>query len=290
MKFFFTLTLGLWALFTFSGCGGLLDGLRAESAAIDREAGVDQDDDYDRPTDYKPKTLRGLSANNVNAYDPPVQRGYGRRLASATNDDSFAPSGGGRGEPAVAPVPQRRYTRQDFVDSNASENSLWDSQGQENFLFTHNRQAQPGDLVTVDVDKELKREIQYQLWMTLPAEQRRKRKPASADGAKAADGSQAAAAPAAETPKSADEKNRDAAEEAAKTNLASGGKEDDVVRMEVAENLGNGIMRLVGQKRVIYRGVARIVEVTSLVNNKDVDSNGRVKSSAFLDMKTQVIQ
>jgi hypothetical protein len=49
-------------------------------------------------------------------------------------------------------------------------------------------------------------------------------------------------------------------------------------------------MRMVGQKRVIYRGVARIVEVTSLVNNKDVDSNGRVKSSAFLDMKTQVIQ
>jgi flagellar basal body L-ring protein FlgH len=144
--------------------------------------------------------------------------------------------------------------------------------------------------VTVDVDKELKREIQYQLWMTLPADQRRKRKPASVDGAKAADGTQAAAPPAAETAKSADEKNRDAAEEAAKTNLASGGKEDDVVRMEVAENLGNGIMRIVGQKRVIYRGVARIVEVTSLVNNKDVDSNGRVKSSAFLDMKTQVIQ
>jgi flagellar basal body L-ring protein FlgH len=276
------------ALFAFSGCGGLLDGLRAESAAIDREAGMDRDDEYDRPADYRPKTLRGLSANNVNSYDPPVQRGYGRRLASYTHDESYAPSGDGAG-PSVAPEPRRRYTRQDFVDSNASENSLWDSQGQENFLFTHNRQAQPGDLVTVDVEKELKREIQYQLWMTLPPEQRRKRKPASADAAKAADGAQAAAAPA-EANKSSDEKNRDAAEEAAKTNIAPGGKDDDVVRMEVAENLGNGIMRMVGQKRVIYRGVARIVEVTSLVNNKDVDSNGRVKSSAFLDMKTQVIQ
>lgn len=290
MKFLFTLGLGMWALFTFSGCAGLLDGLRAESAAIDQEAGVDRDEDsYDRPNDYKPKTLRGLSANNVNAYDPPVQRGYGRRLASATNDDSYAPASRGESSPSVAPTPQRRYTRQDFVDSNASENSLWDSQGQENFLFTHNRQAQPGDLVTVDVDKELKREIQYQLWMTLPADQRRKRKPASADGAKTADGAPAAA-PAAEANKSADEKNRDAAEEAAKTNLASGGKEDDVVRMEVAENLGNGIMRVIGQKRVIYRGVARIVEVAALVNNKDVDSNGRVKSSSFLDMKSQVIQ
>jgi flagellar basal body L-ring protein FlgH len=284
MKYLFTIGLAAWALFSFSGCAGLLDDLRAESAAIDREAGIDEDDDYDRPADYKPKTLRGLSANNVNSFDPPVQRGYGRRLASYSHDDSFAPSGG---SPSVAPEPRRRYTRADFVDSSPNENSLWDSQGQENFLFTHNRQAQPGDLVTVDVEKELKREIQYQLWMTLPPEQRRKRKPAStnADGTKADTAQQSA-----EAGKSSDEKNRDAAEEAAKTNLAPGGKDDDVVRMEVAENLGNGIMRVVGQKRVIYRGVARIVEVTALVNNKDVDHNGRVKSTSFLDMKTQVIQ
>jgi hypothetical protein len=36
--------------------------------------------------------------------------------------------------------------------------------------------------------------------------------------------------------------------------------------------------------------VTRIVEVMALVNNKDVDDGNRVKSSAFLDMKTQVIQ
>ena len=149
-----------------------------------------------------------------------------------------------------------------------------------------------GDLVTADVEKELKREIQYQLWMTLPPEQRRKRKPASADGKPAAEGDQAQAAAdkPADAGKTGDEKARDAAEEAAKTNMAGGGKDDDVVRMEVAETLGNGVVRVVGQKRVIYRGVARVVEVMALVNNKDVDEKGRVKSSSFLDMKTQVIQ
>jgi flagellar basal body L-ring protein FlgH len=60
--------------------------------------------------------------------------------------------------------------------------------------------------------------------------------------------------------------------------------------MEVVESLGNGIVRVTGQKRVIYRGVSRVVEVTALANNKDIDDGNRVKSSAFLDMKTQVIQ
>lgn len=284
MRIVFPVLLGLWVLFSFAGCSGLLDSLRAESAAIDREADRDRDSGYDSNRDYQPRTLRGLSANNVNSYDPPVKRGYGRRLASITNDDTY-----GSADPDASVAPRyHRVTRADFVDNTPNENSLWDGQGQENFLFAQNRQVQPGDLVTVDVEKELKREIQYQLWMTLPPSQRRRRKPASAGGDKAASANQQAKA--AEAGKSADEKDRDDAEEAAKTNLASAGKEDDVVRMEVAENLGNGIVRVVGQKRVIYRGVARVVEVTALVNNRDLDERGRVKSSSFLDMKTQVIQ
>ena len=82
MKFLFSASLALWVLFSFSGCGGMLDGLRAESAAIDAEADRDRDSDYPRERAYQPKTLRGLSANNVNSYDPPVQRGYGRSSAA----------------------------------------------------------------------------------------------------------------------------------------------------------------------------------------------------------------
>jgi flagellar basal body L-ring protein FlgH len=111
-----------------------------------------------------------------------------------------------------------------------------------------------------------------------------KRTPAS-DAAKPATGAEGAAQAA----KTAEEKSKDAAEEAAKTNMAAE-KDDDVIRMEVAETLGNGLVRVVGQKRVIYRGVARVVEVVALVNNKDVNETGRVKSSAFLDSRTQVIQ
>ena len=72
--------------------------------------------------------------------------------------------------------------------------------------------------------------------------------------------------------------------------MAPTGPGDDVIRMEVVENMGNGLIRVLGQKRVVYRGVSRIVEVAALVNNKDIDDSNRAKSSSFLDMKAQVIQ
>jgi len=283
MKFSLTIVLSLWALFAFTGCADLINSLREESAAIDKDSGNDQEEYRDEEYAARPKNLNGMSANNVPSLNPPVVRGYGRRLSSL--EDSSPIGGGGAGASAAPEF--RRVTRQDFIDSSPGENSLWDDQGQSNYLFSHNRERQPGDLVSADVEKELKREIQYQLWMTLPPEQRRvKRVPASTTAKEGEEAKPVAAAP----DKPTDEKNRDAAEEAAKTNLASGGKEDDLIRMEVAESLGNGLVRVVGQKRVIYRGVARVVEVMALVNGKDVDDNNRVKSSAFLDMKTQVIQ
>jgi flagellar basal body L-ring protein FlgH len=283
MKAIFSLLVFAWIVFAFTGCADMINSLREESAAIDRDS--DREDGEGGQSDstyaYKPKTLNGLSANNVQSIEPKVVRGYGRKLASY--EDGALPG-------AATSGGYRRVTKEDFRDTATAENSLWDGQGQENYLFAHNKQREPGDLVTVDVEKELKREIQYQLWMTLPPEQRKlKRTPASAADANkpGADG-KTAAAPAQD--KATEEKAKDAAEEAAKTNLASGGKEDDLVRMEVAENLGNGLVRMVGQKRVIYRGQTRVVEVVSLVNGRDIDQSGRVKSSAFLDMKTQVIQ
>lgn len=265
-------------VFTFPSCT-LLDSLRDESASIDRDLDREQGEAQAEYAANRPRTLNGLSANNNPSFDPAVQRGYGRKLASIEHESSEA----------GAAIPEfRRATRKDFIDNEMRENSLWDDQGQNNYLFSHNRERQTGDLLTIDIEKELKRDIQYQLWMTLSPEQRKPKKKAKAegvDGAKPATGAQPAT-----TAKSAEEKGKDEAEEAAKTNLASGGKDDDLVRMEVVENLGNGVVRAIGQKKVIYRGASRVVEVMALVNNKDVDDGNRVKSSAFLDMKTQVIQ
>jgi flagellar basal body L-ring protein FlgH len=289
MKYLLSLGITLWALFTFAGCSDMINSLRQENIDIDKEAERDRDDREGEVYGYKPKNLKGVSANNVKDYDAGIKRDYGRRLSSLSN---AGPAAGG-----TEAIPEHRATRADFVDAVASENSLWDGQGQNNYLFSNNRKRENGDLVSADVEKELRREIQFQLWMTLPPDQRRvKRAPASSEPQLDADGKPIpkdpakAAEEAKQAAKPAEEKAKDAAEEAAKTNLAANGKDDDLVRMEVVENVGNGLVRMVGQKRVIYRGVSRVVEVMALVNNKDIDDNNRVKSSAFLDMQTQVVQ
>ena len=276
MKFAFSFMLGLWALFAFSSCS-MMESLRDESAAVDAEVERDRSNDEGRQeTDVyanKPRILRGLSANNVNSFDTSTPRGYGRRLAAAAQEAADS----GQQE-------FRRATRADFVDREMRENSLWDAQGQSNYLFSNNRRRETGDMVTAEVEKELRREIQYQLWMTLPPEQRRMKQRAPASLAETAKDA------VKDATKTTEDKAKDAAEEAAKTNMAATSKDDDVVRMEVVESMGNGLVRVVGQKRVIYRGVSRVVEVMALVNNKDVDDSGRVKSSNFLDMKAQVTQ
>lgn len=269
MKVTFSLLLGLWVLFTFSACAEIISSLRQESAAIDEEVENDRENVEAEVQNYKPRTLRGPSANNVAEYGRPSARAYGRLADEAEETTSDF----------------RRATRADFVDKAARENSLWDGQGQSNYLFSNNRRREAGDMLTAEVEKDLRREIQYQLWLTLPPEQRRVKRSPAAAAAAAAGG---AAGKVAE--KSIENKAKDAAEEAAKANMTPVAKEDDVIRMEVVEGLGNGLVRVLGQKRVVYKGVTRVIEVAALVNNKDVDDNNRTKSGSFLDMKTQVLQ
>lgn len=292
MRFSLSLILGLWVLFTFSSCGDMLAGLRRDAREVDEEAEKDRDGSANAEQaaqNYKPRTLNGLSANNVSQYDPPAARAYGRKLAGRMADDAPA-----------ADQAYHRVTRDDFVDRAQGENSLWDGQGQSNYLFANNRRRETGDVITADVEKELRREIQYQLWMSLPPEQRRvKRAPAGAaqnagdsvTNAAAAAAKDAAgdAAKKAGADKGVEAKAKDAAEEAAKQNMAPTAG-DDVIRMEVVESMGNGLMRVMGQKRVVYRGVSRVVEVAALIHNKDIDDGNHAKSSNFLDMKAQVVQ
>jgi hypothetical protein len=275
-----------------SGCSGMLDSLREESEEAEREA---QREEAFNNLSEKPRRARGLSANSTESYGSPSQRrrknnfdddGFDSRAAAIRERNESDPDAA---EPEIRPE-RRRYSRSDFVDGNTAENSLWNSQGQNNFYFSQNNRFDNGDLVIINVDRALKREIQYALWKSLPAEQRRiqkKRSPASGDGK----GDDAAKKKAAEqaTAKSSEQDERDAAEEAAKSSLGAE-KDGDLIRMEIVENLGNGLVRLMGEKRVIYRGRPKFVEVSALVRGNEIDGQSRANSKSFLDMRTRVIQ
>jgi hypothetical protein len=281
----------------FTSCADMMRSLQNDSLEADRPSNSNRrtaSRDREEPV-YRPRTLSGLSANNVSAYDPPVQRNYGRALASAPEMAGVAGHGG---DLPVISEAAKRITKQDFVDNDPKENSLWDGQGQSNYLFTHNKKHELGDVVGVDVARDLKREIQYALFMNLPPEQRKSKRPSGdrnpasvgKDGKKVGKDAVADAKAAGDPTKSELEKGKDAAEEAAKSNMDASAKDDDTMRMEVVENLSGGMVRLLGQKRVVYRGVSRVVEVVALANSRDVDENARIKSASFIDTKTQVIQ
>ena len=265
------------------GCGAILDDLREESRDVAREE--HRVEAFERSASA---AYRGPSANNVSSY----YGGERRRLAPAGDRyrrgaDEWGERAGEYGERAQRyareNMPKRRYTRQDFVDDNTNENSLWNGQGQTNYFFTQNKRFDPGDLVVVGIERGLRREIQYALWKSLPAHMRRIRRKKPEKENEESDAVRSTA--------SAQQQAAESAEEEAAAGSSLGKKyENDLIRMEVIENLGNGLVRMVGQKRVIYRGRPKFVEVAALMRARHIDKQAKASSSNFLDIRTRVLQ
>lgn len=275
-----------------SGCGGLIDSLREESEEVAREA--DREERYERGLASGPsKRGRGLSANSVDDFVATE----GRRATKKAGDswDTFEEKANSAVDAAGDSAPRRRYNRADFIDTDNGDTSLWNPQGQSNYYFARNNRFEQGDLVVVTIDRMLKREIQYALWKSLPSEQRRirkKREPASEGKTDPKTGAATPPAAPAETanarPSEAEE--RAAAEESAKSSMSTNDKDSDMIRMEIVENMGNGLVRLQGQKRVIYRGRPRFIDVSALVRGREIDDQAKTNSQSFLDMRTRVVQ
>ncbi len=189
-------------------------------------------------------------------------------------------------------LPKRRYRRRDFQDDSRDGSSLWNSTGQTNYYFSQNKRFDPGDLVIVQVERGLRREIQYRLWRSLPAEMRkikRRRAAMGKDGEK--DGAKEAEKDPGRAIASARDRVEEQKEELDKLNGRSLSKDgEDILRMEVIENMGNGLVRLIGQKRVIYRGRPKFVEVTALMRSRNIDKGSKAKSTQFLDQRARVVK
>lgn len=60
-----------------------------------------------------------------------------------------------------------RATKDDFVDQSQEEGSLWASGGQTNYFFTKNKIRSPGDLVTLTIEDDLRKDIGLELKRSL---------------------------------------------------------------------------------------------------------------------------
>ena len=81
-------------------------------------------------------------------------------------------------DPVMEPNVRRQYkngsraTRADFVDESQNEGSLWASDGQTNYYFTKNKIRGIGDILTINVEPDLVRDITTEARRTLSPKER----------------------------------------------------------------------------------------------------------------------
>jgi len=163
---------------------------------------------------------------------------------------------------------KQRHTVNDLTDS-GNAGSLWSSKGQDNFLFSRNKNKKIGDLVVIRVLSGLKKDISNELKRAFPKRKRKKKK--GKDDKKAA---KEEAAPA----------------EAAAASSNDPDKVYDQVSAVIVEELSGNHILLRGKKDVLFRKRRRLIEVQAMISKKDIADDDSVISSNILESNVVVLR
>lgn len=251
MRVIFILNLiTLWTAVSLSGCS-IIQSLRRE---------VEDDGDYREPVaeiDY---------ADPRNRYNPPPPANVSDSRLAALNGTSVDLSG--------VRAKNLRVKAQDFIAENGkNENSLWSEEGQNNYLFAANKLKAPGDLVTVVIEDQLRKDMVDSVKKVLPPEYRDQeiRVPGLTKEMKGTGEEQGGRAIAGEKPKGEGEFDY-----------------TDVMTAEVLERYPNGNVRIRGIKRVPFKRQVRNIEIVAIVRGIDISEKDQVKSSRFFEQRVEL--
>jgi flagellar basal body L-ring protein FlgH len=226
----------------------------------------------------------------------------------AMRGDDDAPNSGSH--PSMDPAVRRQYkngsraTRADFVDESQNEGSLWASDGQTNYYFTKNKIRGVGDILTINVEEGLlkdiglesrrsltEREREYELM----AAQERLRQKAMGIGEKDKKDSVASSAAAPARGPAGDGKA-----EAAKTEVdvpqatyadvdvtkSLDIKAGDQMMAEIVERYPNGNYKVRATKKIPYKGgVPRLVSLVGVVKGSDISEEDTVPSGKLYEYR-----
>ena len=229
--------------------------------------------------------------------------------------------------PNVRPDNKRLYrngsrpaTRDDFVDQSQDEGSLWASSGQTNYYFTKNKVRGPGDLLTINLEKELYREVGSEIKRTLNPREKANEIGILQDQYRMRFFSEMARRDSLKTSAASPDK---AASPAVQINptptpTATSGsvsnttevmlpnkkftlmdvdiystlelKEGDTMVGEVLERYPNGNYKIRGMKKIPYkRGLARMVSVVGVVKGTDInDETDTVASGKMYEYRIEI--
>lgn len=175
-----------------------------------------------------------------------------------------------------------RVTKKDFTAENLkNDHSLWSEDGQHNYLFARNKNRSAGDLVTIRIEDDIRRDMILEVKKLLPPEYRdreiyvpgvSKEKPDESATRKIA---------------SATKDSEGKGDENFKENEEDVGS-SELITAEVIERYPNGNLRVRGMKRIPFKTKTRSMEVTAIVRNSDVNEKDIVKSSKILEHRLEL--
>ena len=203
-----------------------------------------------------------------------------------------------------------RVTRQDFeVAAARNENSLWKEDGQNNFFFANNKLKLPGDLLTIEVEKDLKKDLLKEYVRAVPEDDRYGLRvpgltpegPTSV-ASKAKSSNESGSNEDAAKPDASDANQKVASTDGASQDQNAQNREPAALdpnsdllvsdapytmTAEVVQRYPNGNLLIRGIKRIPFKNQVRSMEVSAIVRGSDVTEEGAVKSSRFFESKVE---
>lgn len=170
------------------------------------------------------------------------------------------------------PAEKRRPKASDLTD-NGNEGSLWSGNGQANFLFSRNNNKRHGDIVVIEVQSKLKKDISLELARAFPDMMMNKKKAGNKVGDKQP------AAGGGTNPQQAQNQNAE-----------NDTQVHDRISSVVVEEVSRDHLLVRGRKDVLYKKRKRLVEVQALVARRDVSDEDSVLSSRIIESSVAVLR
>lgn len=188
----------------------------------------------------------------------------------------------------------RRVTRGDFVDASEDAGSLWSTSGQTNFFFSKNRTRSPGDLITINIEADMVRDLAAEVKRALSPDERDHElalleKPgaskAVAEGGKADEKKDEI-----KQSKAAPDSNGAASFSQVDLKDAIGAKAGDTFLAEVIERFPNGNYKIRGTKRLPFRGGSKLMTLVGVVRGNDLSDDDKVNSGRLYEYRLEVVR
>jgi flagellar basal body L-ring protein FlgH len=260
-------------------------------------------------------------ASNPQSQDPNAPQAWNQAGSENEQRDGYRELGTDQDSPTgysdaqnVPPPSRRMYkngnraTQADFRDESPNEGSLWATDGQTNYYFTKNKVRSPGDIISIDMEQDMIRDIGSDIKRTLTpreketelalAQDRLRKQAMGGDGASkdsvatsaaapnrapAAAGGDSAASPFVDVPEATP-----ADVDVSKSLEIKAG---DMMMAEIVERYPNGNYKIRGVKRIPYKnGAPRMVSVVGVARGTDISEDDVVKSGKLYEYQIQTLR